>query len=116
MAKPQPAPAVIFGAVDKLIAQAQDSISKATEKENSRNYRSAVRDITKARALASKYTKRLSQKTRRQFCDFCNNPLLFGTNCRVRLRSGNQVIFCLNCKKYTKYSLNQKNKETSSKN
>ena len=58
----------------------------------------AKRYITLARKMASRHKVRIPQKWKSRFCKVCNAFLTPGRNALVRIRSGRQVITCLECK------------------
>ena len=57
--------------------------------------------IRKARRIAMKHKIRLG-KLKRKFCKHCYSYLKPGVNCRVRTNQGKVIIYCLECKKYTR--------------
>lgn len=58
----------------------------------------AKRYVALARKMASRHKVRIPQKWKSRFCKGCNAFLTPGKNAMVRLRSGMQVITCLECK------------------
>ena len=67
----------------------------------SKNQEQANEYVKKARRTAMKHKLRLG-KLKRKFCKHCYSYLKPGKNCRVRTREGKVVIYCLECKRYTK--------------
>ncbi len=57
--------------------------------------------IKKARRLAMKYKLRLG-KLKRKFCKHCYSYLMPGVNSRTRTKDGKVVIYCSECKNYTR--------------
>lgn len=57
--------------------------------------------VRKARRIAMKHKLRLG-KLKRKFCKYCYSYLKPGVNCRVRTNQGKVVIYCLECKRYTR--------------
>jgi len=56
----------------------------------------------KARKMAMKYKLKLPLSLKRRICKHCYAYLVVGKNCRVRVKKGNVIYYCLNCKRYTK--------------
>jgi len=54
----------------------------------------------------------LKSLQKRRFCKHCKEYLIYGQNCRVRLRGGkkgkNIVYYCFNCKKFSKFGYSKK--------
>jgi ribonuclease P protein subunit RPR2 len=76
-----------------ILFQRANTLSKANPKLSS-HYVEYARRI----AMAAKI--RLPQDYRRRVCKKCNNYLVYGENCRVRVRQKREphiVITCLNC-------------------
>ncbi|HLN46042.1 MAG TPA: ribonuclease P protein component 4 [Candidatus Sulfotelmatobacter sp.] len=64
------------------------------------NPKLASRYIESARKIAMAAKIRLPQNFRRRTCKKCNSLLIYGENCRVRVRQKREphiVITCLNC-------------------
>ncbi len=57
--------------------------------------------IRKARRIAMKHKLRLG-KLKRKFCSHCYSYLKPGVNARIRTHGKKVVIFCRECKKYTR--------------
>jgi ribonuclease P protein subunit RPR2 len=58
----------------------------------------ARRYVALARKMASRHKVRIPQKWKSRFCKACGAFLTPGKNALVRIRSGRQVITCLECK------------------
>ena len=58
--------------------------------------------VHKARRAAMRVRMRLPVAQKRRFCRECETFWLFGTNARVRYRDGIKVIYCLQCKHFTR--------------
>ncbi len=58
--------------------------------------------VSKARKVAMGQRVRIPAEVRRRFCRSCDAFWVVGENCRVRLRSGVRVVYCLSCKKYSR--------------
>ena len=63
------------------------------------------RYVTLARKLAMKAKVRIPVELKRKFCKNCYKYLRSGSNARVRTREGKLVIYCLECKKFTRVVL-----------
>ncbi len=79
--------------INDFFLKADDCFSK--DKEQANKY------IHKARRLAMKHKIRLG-KLKRKFCKHCYCYLKPGMNARVRTNEGKLVIYCKECKKYTR--------------
>jgi len=58
----------------------------------------AKRYVELARKMASRHKVRIPQKWKSRFCKSCSAFLTPGRNSIIRMRSGMQVITCLECK------------------
>ncbi|MBW2974800.1 hypothetical protein KY366_03715 [Candidatus Woesearchaeota archaeon] len=47
-----------------------------------------------------------SRTVQRQLCKNCYGILIPSLNCRVRTKEGRLIIYCLDCKKYTRIGFN----------
>jgi len=56
----------------------------------------------KIRYLYMKYKLKLPRSIKRQLCSHCYNALIPSINARIRTNKGKVIIYCLDCKKYTK--------------
>ena len=56
----------------------------------------------KIRFLYMKHKVQLPKETRRQLCKNCYGILIPSLNCRIRTKQGTIVIYCSDCKKYTR--------------
>lgn len=64
------------------------------------NPKLSIRYVECARKIAMAAKIRLPQDFRRRICKKCNSLLIYGENCRVRIRQKREphiVITCLNC-------------------
>ena len=59
----------------------------------------------KIRYLSMKYKLKLPRAIKRQLCKHCYGILIPGVNCRIRTKDGKLIIYCLDCKKYTRILL-----------
>ena len=58
-----------------------------------------------ARKLAMKYRLKMPKEIKRSYCKNCYFFLIPGSNCRFRIHRGRIIIFCYNCKKFTRIPL-----------
>lgn len=56
----------------------------------------------KVRYLSMKYKIRLPKVIKRQLCKHCHSLLVPSSNCRVRTKEGKIIIYCLECKRFTR--------------
>ncbi|MBW2988839.1 hypothetical protein KY358_00820 [Candidatus Woesearchaeota archaeon] len=59
----------------------------------------------KIRYLYMKHKIKLPRTIKRQLCRNCYGVLIPGLNCRTRTKDGKLIIYCLDCKKYTRIVL-----------
>lgn len=78
------------------------------EKVFSRNPVRANRYVALARKIMMKANLSPERKFKRKFCKHCNVFLQPGTNVTVRIRNGKVIIYCHNCKKYTRIPVHSK--------
>lgn len=64
----------------------------------------ANRYVSLARKIAMKFNVRLT-KYKRKFCKHCYNYLRSGVNSKTRIHKSKIIIYCENCKKYTRIPL-----------
>ena len=77
----------------RVLFEQANAVHKANPKLSSRY-------IETARKIAMSARIRLPQDFRRRVCKKCNSLLVYGENCRVRVRQKREphvVITCLNC-------------------
>lgn len=72
--------------------------------EKAKNQELANKYIQTARRIAMKINLTLPRTYKIKFCKHCYNYFRL-KNYRVRTRDKKIVYYCLNCKKYTKFSL-----------
>ena len=58
-----------------------------------------------ARKIAMKLQLKMPKKYKRQFCKHCYSYLRASINSRVRINKNHVVIYCFECKKYTRIPL-----------
>ena len=65
-----------------------------------------------ARKISMRYLVPIPIKYKRRFCKYCYGYLLPGRNCRVRIQGKKIVIYCNNCKKYSRIPIKNIQKST----
>lgn len=70
----------------------------------------ANRYVEIARKISMRNKVPIPKEFKRRFCKNCYKYLLPSLNCRIRIHRGKLIIFCDNCKKYTRIPF--KNKRT----
>jgi len=100
---------VLSSKKQKAIAQERIAIlfQEATE-VFSKNHSLSHRYVTLARKLAMKFKTKIPLEFKRRFCKHCYKYLMPGTNARIRTRDGKLIIYCQECKKYTRIPLKKK--------
>ena len=83
--------------IQTLFKQAGDAFSK--------NPSLSHRYVTLARKICMKVKLRMPRDLKRKYCKHCYKFLMPGTNARIRTREGKLIIYCLECKKYTRIPL-----------
>jgi len=80
--------------IKKLFEEADDVFFK--------NKKLANRYVTLARKISMKSNLKMPKELKRKFCKHCYSYLKPGVNSRIRINRGKVIIYCLNCKKYTR--------------
>ena len=57
-----------------------------------------------ARKIAMKYKVKIPVQLKRQFCKECHKYLVPGSNLRIRSHKGRTIYYCLQCKKFMRFS------------
>ena len=83
-----------------LFQQAEQVFPKNPERAN--------RYVALARKIAMKVNLSMPKKYKRKFCKHCYAYLQPGINSTSRTREGKLVIYCRNCKKYTRIPIKKK--------
>ena len=83
-----------------LFKLASENIIKHPERSN--------RYIKLAKKIAMRAKVRIPVELRRRYCKHCLTYLRPGKNCRIRTREKKLVIYCFNCKKFTRIPLKKK--------
>ena len=78
--------------------------NKATNKD----FKLADRYVYIARKISMKYLVPIPNEYKRCFCKHCYCYLLPDLNSRFRIKNGKIIIFCKNCKKFTRIPFKNK--------
>ncbi len=89
--------------IEILFSEAAKIFSKNKERSN--------RYVHIARKLAMKVNLSMPKIFKRQYCKFCYSYLRPGVNSTVRIRDGKIIIYCKECKKYSRTILSQKSRK-----
>jgi ribonuclease P protein subunit RPR2 len=87
--------------------------SYADEYALSDNLNLADRYVRLARKISMRCLVSIPNKYKRSFCKHCYGYLLPGVTSRTRIGRSKLIIYCINCKKYTRIPLNNVRKNTS---
>lgn len=71
----------------------------------------ASRYVEIARKISMKYLVPIPYEYKRCFCKHCYSYLLPSVNSTFRINKGKIIIFCKNCKKYTRLPFKNKSKK-----
>ena len=72
------------------------------------NPKRANRYVEMARKVAMKVNLEMTKLQKRQFCKHCYSYLRSGVNATSRTRDAKLIIYCKECKKYTRIPLTKK--------
>jgi len=70
----------------------------------------ANRYVDLARKISMRYLVPMPKEFKRRFCKHCYQYLLPNVTCRFRIHRGKLVIYCHNCKNYTRIPLKNSSK------
>ncbi|MCX6667881.1 MAG: ribonuclease P [Euryarchaeota archaeon] len=70
----------------------------------------ANRYVDLARKISMRYLVPMPKEFKRRFCKHCYQYLLPHVTCRIRIHRGKLVIYCHNCKNYTRIPLKNSRK------
>jgi ribonuclease P protein subunit RPR2 len=87
----------------KIALERIEILFKEANKVFKKDKKLADRYVELARKIAMKYKARIPSKFQKQFCKHCYKFLMPNVNCRVRLKEGKVVYYCLECKKYMRF-------------
>tara|TARA_Y100000034_G_C6805019_1_gene361398 strand:+ start:113 stop:394 length:282 start_codon:yes stop_codon:yes gene_type:complete len=82
------------GRIKKLFSEADKVFNK--------NKKLANRYVELARKISMKVNQPIPKLLKRRFCKHCYHYLRNGVNSRVRIHKSRVIIYCDNCKKYTR--------------
>lgn len=77
----------------------------AEQKAQLDDFNLADRYVELARKISMRSLAPIPRELKRHFCKHCYCYLLPNTNCRIRIHRGKIIIYCYNCKKYTRLPL-----------
>lgn len=86
----------------ELFPELLKKAKKAYKKGNKRLSKTYSKKI---RYLSMKYKIKPKKTIIRQLCKHCSSILIPSVNCRIRTKQGKLLIYCLECKKFTRISL-----------
>ena len=75
------------------------------DKAFKKNKKLSNRYVEIARKIAMKLNLKMPKKYKRRYCKHCYKYLKNGVNARVRVHKSRVVIYCMECKKYTRIPL-----------
>jgi len=81
--------------IPKLLKKAKLAYKKGA-KQRSKTY------SKKIRYLYMKHKLKLPKSLKRQLCKHCHSILIPSINCRIRTKQGKLIIYCQDCKHYTR--------------
>ena len=79
--------------------------SMAEQRALSGNFNLADRYVELARKISMRYLVPIPKEYKRRFCKHCYSYLLPHVTCRIRIHRGKLIIYCHNCKRYTRIPL-----------
>jgi ribonuclease P protein subunit RPR2 len=80
----------------------------AYRKATDENFELANRYVAIARKISMKHLVPIPNEYKRSFCKHCYSYLLPSMNSTVRIKNKKIIIFCKNCKKYTRIPFKNK--------
>jgi len=83
------------GRINKLFILAEEN-AHSGELDLSNRY------VELARKISMRNLAPIPKKYKRRFCKHCYSYLLPNVTCRVRIHGGKIVVYCHNCRKYTR--------------
>ena len=96
--------AIALERIKTLFKEAREVFKKDKELAN--------RYVELARKIAMKYKVRIPSELQKQFCKHCYKFLMPNINCRIRLKDGKVVYYCLECKKFMRFPYTKEKKKT----
>lgn len=91
----------------KTIAKSRINILFELAEQNALSNRLYLSDkyVKLARKISMRYLVKIPKEHKRKFCKHCYNYLLPFVTGRIRIHRGKVVIYCYNCKKYSRIPL-----------
>lgn len=89
----------------EAIEMIPELLKKAKANYKKGNKKLSLTYSKKIRYLYMKHKIKLSKTIKRQFCKHCHTILIHSLNCRIRTKENKLIVYCLDCKKYTKLLL-----------
>jgi|TARA_B100001971_G_C17980717_1_gene427254 ribonuclease P protein subunit RPR2 len=86
--------------IRKLFSEADKIFPKSPKLAN--------RYVGLARKIAMKVNLHLPKYQKRKFCKHCYHYLKPGVNSRIRIHKSRVIIYCLDCKKFTRIPIKPK--------
>ena len=86
------------GRINKLFILAEEN-ALSGELDLSNRY------VELARKISMRNLAPIPKKYKRRFCKHCYRYLLPNVTCRVRIHGGKIIVYCHNCRKYTRIPL-----------
>ncbi len=90
--------------IEVLFSEAEQIFQKNKDRAN--------RYVELARKLAMKSNLRMAKKYKRKFCKHCYSYLKHGKNSTTRIRDSKVIIYCKECKKYTRIPIKKLTKNS----
>jgi len=94
--------------IGKLFIMAEENA--LTDKLNLAN-----RYVEIARKISMKNLAPIPREYKRRFCKHCYSYLLPNITCRIRINRSKLIVFCHNCRKYTRIPLKNNEKKPSAR-
>ena len=96
----------LFEFANKLFIESRFESISDEEKQNFAN-----RCVELARAISMKCNHPIPKELKKCFCKHCHSYFRHGINVRIRLNQGKIVKYCLTCKKFSRFPLNEEKKK-----
>ena len=84
------------------------NLEEQIDKQRFDNPSLAQKYLEMIRRLSRKFRLPVSRAVKRQYCKHCSVLITPGLNGRVRLRNGMRVLYCSECKGFTRTPYNKK--------
>ena len=86
----------------KIARERIEILFNEAEETFAKNQKLANRYVELARKIAMKLRLRIPRNYKRRYCKHCYSYLKHGINSRVRIHKKTLLIYCSNCKNYTR--------------